>query len=490
MEFKLSPYPHQHDIFGRAEKETDLAMLWEMGTGKTGAAINILRMRFAAAGKMKRTLIVSPLVTLFNWKEEFKLHSYINQSDIHVIHGASSKKKIKLLNKVILDQVTMAYDRDAILIINYESFRSAAVLEIIQEWNPEYIIADEAHLIKNPKAQCTKTMIKLGDKSEENMILTGTLILNSVKDIFAPFRFLDGGETFGRNFHVFLNKYMEDENASWSNKPGHFPSLVAKTDTFDELNTKIFTKASRILKKDVLKDLPPFVRITRHVELGKEQAKYYKEMERDFVTFVQEKKKSGEQSGAVIAQLAVTKALRLQQIASGYVSTDEGEEIFIEDNPRLRETEVLLKEIVVDGKHKCILWCSFKANYIMLANLCDDLKIGYSMLTGQQNLKEKQESMVRFNTDSSCQVIIANRRAGGIGVNLVAASYSIVYSRNFSLGEELQSEARNYRGGSQIHTSITKIDLAARGTVDELTLECLKNKEDLSKSIIDIAGMI
>jgi SNF2 family DNA or RNA helicase len=100
------------------------------------------------------------------------------------------------------------------------------------------------------------------------------------------------------------------------------------------------------------------------------------------------------------------------------------------------------------------------------------------------SVKEKQESMDRFQKDNDCRVMIANRKAGGIGVNLTAASYSIVYSRNFSLSDELQSEARNFRSGSEIHEKITKIDLAAKDTIDIRVLESLSNKEFTSEQII------
>ena len=95
--------------------------------------------------------------------------------------------------------------------------------------------------------------------------------------------------------------------------------------------------------------------------------------------------------------------------------------------------------------------------------------------------------MSEFKNNSKVRVVIANRRAGGIGINLVEASYSINYSRNFSLGEELQSESRNHRGGSQIHEKITKIDIVAKDTIDELLLEALQNKHDLNKRIINFA---
>lgn len=83
-------------------------------------------------------------------------------------------------------------------------------------------------------------------------------------------------------------------------------------------------------------------------------------------------------------------------------------------------------------------------------------------------------------------VAICNRRAGGVGVNLVAASHSIVYSRNFSLEEELQSEARNYRSGSERHESIVKIDLAVKDSIDEEVMLALKNKEQVSTQVLDM----
>jgi SNF2 family DNA or RNA helicase len=465
----------------------DLALLWEMGTGKTGGIINILRDKYATAGRVRRTLIVSPLVTLFNWKNEFKLHSHIDEEDIVVMYHRSSKGKAKIFTDACLDKITGCMDKNKIVITNYETLSNDALFKFILEWGPEVIVGDEIHQIKNPRAKRTKALIKLGDYQsvEHRFPMSGTLILNSIKDVWAPYRFMDKGETLGSNYYVFENTYMEDENAAWSSKPGHFKSLVPRADKYDALHERIYRKATRVLKQDVLKDLPPLVKVTRHVELGKEQRKYYEEMKRDFVTFVQEKQKRQELSGAVVAQLAVTKALRLQQICSGYVSTESGEEIAIEKNPRLDVTKELLEEIVVEGKHKCIVWCCFRNNYVQLGKLCESLELEHVYITGDMSLKEKQDAMDSFNTDPTCRVIIANRRAGGIGVNLVAANYSIVFSRNFSLGDELQSEARNHRGGSQIHDRITKIDLCARDTIDEAVLDALTMKQDVSKRVID-----
>ena len=201
------------------------------------------------------------------------------------------------------------------------------------------------------------------------------------------------------------------------------------------------------------------------------------------MTWVQSQQAEG-QPQAVIAQLAVTKALRLQQILTGFAKTDEGDIYEIKKVPRLDACKDILEEVTPN--HKVIVWCSFVHNYKQLEKVCKELGIKYALLTGQQNAQEKQDAVDTFETEDSCRVIIANRRAGGIGINLVAASYSIVYSRNFSLGEEKQSEARNYRGGSEKHSSITKIDLVSPGTIDEQVLAALQGKTEIATKIIDM----
>lgn len=489
MKFKLQPYPHQMEALELSRREDHLALLWEMGTGKTGGMINILRDKYSKEGRLMRTLILSPLVTLFNWKNEFGIHSYMDLDDVVVCYHRQSKKKRDIFHHHCLDKITNEMNKDKVVITNYETLQNKGMLDSILEWSPEIVICDEAHLIKNPKAIRSKATMKVGLRAKHRFVLTGTLILNSIQDVFMPYKFMDHGDTFGTNYHVFRNTYMEDANAEWSSKPNHFSKWVARTEMYDTLTDKIYQRATRVRKCDVLKDLPPLVKTRRTVELGPEQKKYYEEMKRDFITFVQEKERQQELAGAVVAQLAVTKALRLLQIVTGYVTTEDGEDIIIQKNPRLDETEALLSEIVCNGGSKCILWCSFRANYKQLGDLCKRLNIEHVYLTGEMSLEEKQHAMNEFNTGSP-SVIIANRRAGGIGINLVAADYSIVYSRNFSLSEELQSEARNHRGGSQIHSQITKIDLCARDTIDEHVLEALCSKEDISKRVIDFAKEI
>lgn len=483
MEFKIKPYKHQLEAIELASKLGSTALFWEMGTGKTGGMINILRYRYNVARRVQKTLILSPSVTLYNWKNEFKIHSNIHEDNILVLEK-SGKARVKMLVDNLLDDGTKQFSRDKIIIVNYEALLNEELLKVILTWQPEILICDESHYIKNPSSKRSKAVFKISSKASYRHLLTGTPILNSPMDVFMQYKVLDNGEAFGKNFHVFKRTYFQDENAAWAGRPGYFPKLIPIPEKFPELHERMFKRATRIIKSECL-DLPPLVKKVINVEISPEQSKAYQEMKRDFLTFVKNLKQNNELT-PITAQLAVTKALRLQQILSGYVKTETGEEIEFKKVPRLEITKELLQNLA--PSHKVILWCCFKKNYEQLERICKELNLEYAKLTGEQSTKEKQHEMERFNSEQACRVIIANRRAGGIGINLVSASYSIVYSRNFSLADELQSEARNYRGGSQIHEQIVKIDLCTKGTIDETVLEALTNKQKLSDRIIDLKG--
>lgn len=468
MQYKVPPFQHQLNAIERSKEMRDLALFWEMGTGKTAAVIHILRAKFNERKTLRRTLILAPLVTLKNWKEEFKKHSNIDTQDVVVLSGTGKKKT---------QEIMRYHAANKILILNYEALINGEIQRLILEWRPSILVCDESHLCKNYNSKRSKIVAQIADKCEHRYLLTGTPILNSPLDLYMQFRILDKGELFGENYFAYRARYFYDANAGWAHKHNHFPNWQPRIEKFDELNTLIYTKAIRVIKAECL-DLPPLITQNIEVELSPEQKRLYKEMERDFVTYALDEK-------ACVATTALTKALRLMQIVSGHVVVDKGELIELAETPREKVTRELLQELV--PSHKVILWCAFVNDYRRLERICQDLNIKYCMLTGEQSQAQKDQAMDEFRLNSEVYVMIANRRAGGIGVNLVEASYSIVYSRNFSLGDELQSEARNYRSGSEMHEKITKINLVAANTIDALCLNRLQSKEDVAKSVIDLA---
>lgn len=465
---KLSDFwKHQQKAILRADEIPNLALLFEQGTGKTGTTVRIVANKYNGVKRVMKTVIVCPIIVLENWKREFaKFCPNLPQDRIFIIHGTKKEK--------VLDEAMEYKAGNNIIVVNYETLLNAKLREKILKWAPEVLIVDESQRCKNPASKRTKYVIQIADKTQYRYILSGTPILNSPMDIWAQYRILDKGETFGKNFFAFRATYFMDKNAGM---PSHvyFPDWIPRREMMGDLNEKIYSIAERAVKSECL-DLPPLVRQKIYVDLTKEQRRLYDDLLNDFVAYLDENK------GAIVADLAITKALRLQQIVSGYVKLEDDRELTFDSTERVKALSELLEDITPG--HKVIVWCVFKQNYEAVRKVCDDLGIKYVEAHGDIPAAAKLRNVDLFNNDSSVRVFIGHPASLGVGINLVAASYAVYFSRNFSLENDLQSEARNYRGGSEIHEKVTRIDLVAKNTIDEEVTAALENKQNVADMLL------
>ena len=469
----LELWQHQKDAVKFAEDKDEVALFMEVGTGKTPTAINIIRQKFNVRKRFLKTLILGPRVILDQFRDEFKLFSKVPMNRIKVIHG-TGKKRVSNLKAATTGEAN-------IILLNYEALLNRDIFDQLVKWAPEMLICDEVHYLKNYKSKRSKAVAQLALLTNYRVIMTGTPILRNIEDLFMQYKVLDCGKTFGSNYFVFRSTYMMDENAAWAHQPNHFPKMVPRPEMYDDLNQKIYAKAVRALKNDCL-DLPEFVKYDIKLDMNPTQKRMYEEMERDFVTFIESKK---EEPDLVVAELALTKSMKLLQIASGFVIDEEGTTHEIgKSNPKLDALENILSQVC--EHNKVIIWACFKSNHKIIGKLCDKMKIGYVFLNGDLSQKQKQASIDSFRNDHETRVIIANQKAGGTGLNLKEAAYSVYFSKGYGLSDDVQSEARNYRGGSiDFHTKVTRIDLVTRGTLDEDVTTALYNKIEMSKSVID-----
>lgn len=462
----------------------NFAFLLDPGLGKSRVTIEVLKAKFAQHGKILRTLIFAPPVVVDNWRQEWLKFTDFDKNVICPLTG-SGVKRLK----------TFSQSEAKIFILNYESLLMKDLFEALKKWSAEAIISDESHMCKSITSNRSKLLYELSDpifykrgvSAPLRYILTGTAVLNSPMDLFQQFKILDSGETFGLNPWTFRAKYFVDRN---SRMPSHmkFPKWEIKElkrDGFDgkaEINKKIYTKSFRA-KKDECMDLPPEVFVEIGVDMSAEQSRLYNEMKRDFITYYNSK--------ACVAPLAITKLGRLLELTSGFITTEgiDGSPRVkqrLKDNPKLDALAGLLEQITEDQKSKVIIWSIYIETYSMIREVCEKLKLGYAEVHGEVNESTKQLNIKKFNEDQSCRVFISNPASGGIGINLVAAGYSITFSRSYNLGHHIQSMARNRRGGSKEagHACITRYDLVVNDTVDLFAIKMLANKEDMSEKVL------
>jgi SNF2 family DNA or RNA helicase len=455
---------HQVEGIHRALAKGSYGFFFEAGTGKTRTTIEVLRHIYTQHNEALKTLIVAPQVVCPNWKAEFAKFSKIPERMIEVLEG-SGKERTETIKTT-----------DArILICNYHTLNMLPAFDALRAWAPKVMIADESHRIKNPKAMMTKRAIALAIHAQYKYILSGTPILQNAMDAFSQFMFLDGGKTFGVNYFTFRRRYFQDLNASIRARSPQvtWAKWAPIKHREAELKTKISNSSLSVRKSECL-DLPPFVRQRVAVPLSNEQMKAYEEMRKYMITFVG--------TEACTAQMALHKALRLQQITSGFLGSDDGSEHDFKNVPRLDALKELLEDLC--ESEKVIVWACWRNNQRAIRDMLAKTKIGFRELIGDSSHQDRQQAMEDFRRDPNVRVILGSQGAGGIGVNLVEASYAIYYSRNFSLEQDVQSEARNYRGGSEIHGKITRIDLVAPGTIDDDVLKALEQKQEISDRVI------
>jgi len=97
--------------------------------------------------------------------------------------------------------------------------------------------------------------------------------------------------------------------------------------------------------------------------------------------------------------------------------------------------------------------------------------------------KDDRTAAIESFERGAAQVFVGNQQAGGTGITLVAASYVIYFSNNFSLRDRFQSEDRAHRIGQK--KNVTYINIAAKGTIDEAVIRALMSKKDVADTIID-----
>jgi len=458
-------WEHQRAAVLRARHFNNFALFCDPGTGKTRATIEILKEKYTSG--LLNTLILTPKVVIEQWKREFERYSDINPNYIFLMTGTGSKKSN------VLKDIISHRERGSIVITNYETLLNKTIFAFLENWI-KVLVCDESSRLKNISAQRTKLAIKLGDNSIYRYILSGTPILGSQLDIFSQFRVLDKGKTFGKNYHAFRAFYFYDKNAAWKGSHNYFPDWQPKTNCNTSISEKIAPLSIRVKKEDAI-DLPELVKEEIFVEFSIAQRKHYEEMKNNLITYLNDK--------ACVAKMALTKTLRLQQMVSGFIGLEDGTEKSFKDFSKLTALKDLLEDIA--PHHKVIVWCIYKKNYEDIKNICAELGLGVSELHG--GISDKDAEVRRFQSDSACNVMVSNPNSGGIGISLTQASYSIFYSRGFSLEADIQAEARNYRGGSiDLHKKVTRIDLLVKNSIDELILFAIKQKLATSDDILNL----
>lgn len=326
-------WPHQIEGIERACRGYYFGFFFEPGLGKTRTMIEVMRAIYGESQKVIDTVIVTPVITLDNWQREILQYSKINPKDVIVPKGTGIQK---------LRQIQLA-PPGKIIIVNYEALLNRDLHQSLLDREPKVLICDESHYVKNPTSKRTKAVHALANKCGYRYIMTGTPIANDASDIWAQAYILDLGKRFEKKFFYFKTLYFEDKNKSMP-KAKYFPNWCLKPHATAAFNLKLAEMTMPAKKKDCL-NLPPLILKEVIVELTKDQRKHYEEVKKHFLSYVGDE--------ACVASIALTKALRMQEISSGYIKLENGEVVEFEENGKIKALGELLDNYTKD--HKLII---------------------------------------------------------------------------------------------------------------------------------------
>jgi len=423
-----------------------------MGCGKTKIAVDLI-INF----KFKRVLILCPKSVITVWPKEFEKHAGHSRWAVLPLNKGTIAQRLEQAEAFLhLQEVK---DNQAIIVMNYEAvWRSPFDSWVLNFANFDLVICDESHRIKAAGSAISKYMARLADKVPYRLCLTGTPMPQGPMDLYGQYRFLDKG-IFGTSFTKFRARYAQVVPLG---DTGAYKIVGYQNE--DELHEKFYSLAYRA-DRDVL-DLPEAIHNTREVELEPKTLRVYKNLEHDFYAWIDEGKE-------VTVSNALAKILRLQQVTSGHIPTDDGDLVTVG-----YEKAEALADLFEDipAEEPIVVFCRFRHDLDIIKQTAEKAGRSAGELSGRLNqLAEWQTG--KFN------VLATQIQAGGVGVDLTRACYCIYYSVGHSLGDYEQSLARTHRPGQQ--RTVFYYHIIASGTIDEKVYKSLQMKKDIVRAILD-----
>lgn len=417
------------------------ALFMEVGTGKTLTALSIYKELRSKEPALKM-LVICPI------------------SLINAAWGEDVKKFTEFTYCNLRDKTTKA----DIYIINYESYRLEKYQNLINTLGVDMIVLDESSKIRNPKSITTKTLLHNRSNFKYRIVMSGTPAPNGHEEYWPQIKFVSN--ILPDSFYRFRNIYMKLERNGHEigfvhpSKVGEyfrkgFKYVLRDQDAFIKTISPVCFWAK---KKDCL-DLPETTDVYREVILSDSQMKAYRDMKRHMIAELGDK--------LIVANVALTRLMKLRQICAGFALDSEGEAHELKDNSKVNELMALLDEI---GDKQVIIWLQFHKEFEILEKLIPNHATLYSLT------KDRDKSIEDFKA-GRVQYLLAHPKSGGHGLTLTNCDTMIFFSLDYSFEGIEQARGRIHRPGQ--NNKCTYIYLIASKTIDEDIKNALDKKENL-----------
>ncbi|MGI8589074.1 MAG: DEAD/DEAH box helicase [Chloroflexia bacterium] len=412
----------------------------DMGLGKTVQALGAAHLLMEQAG-IKRVLIVTPASVKRQWAHEIERFSGLPA----VVVGGSKARRAK------------QYAAPAVFtIINYELVLRdfGAIIALA----PDLIVLDEAQRIKNWQAKTTRRIKEL--PAPYSFVLTGTPLENRLEELYSVVEFLDP-RLLGPAWQFLAEHTVQDQFGA-----------ITGYKHLDEVRHTLAPIFLRRRKADVLTELPPRIDNLYSVNLTPEQARLYRPAEKELLELLREHEWDAEARGRVLSLIT-----RLRELAdAAQLVAPE-----VHASSKLQELAALVPDLVAAG-HKMLVFSEWERMTRLAEGALAHVGVRSVRLHGGMSGPAREAVLREFREDPDLRVFISTE-AGGLGLNLQAASYVINLDLPWNPARLEQRIARAHRMG-QIQP-VNVITLIAADTIEQRVLDVLYAKQALFTELFD-----
>lgn len=443
---KAKLFPYQHEGVKFAAKAGRCLIADDMGLGKTIQAIatsELLKKEF----KISRAIIVCPTSLKYQWKSEIEKFT---GSKVAVVEG-NLLKRSKLYKE----------DDSFYHIISYNVV--AHDVDFLNKSKPDLVILDEAQRIKNWKTQVAQGVKKL--KSDYAIVLTGTPLENKLEELYSIVQFVDVYK-MGALFR-FLEKHQVKDEAG---------KVIGYQD-LHQINSLLSDVMVRRTKKEVLKQLPQRMDKNLFVPMTQEQINVHEDYQEMAVRIAAKWRKFGFLDEKDRQRLLLALNCMRMVCDSTYILDQE-----TRHDTKIDELMSILDEAFEDPTQKVVVFSQWERMTRLVAQELDARKIKFENLNGHVPSEKRKELFDNFNNDPESRVFLSTD-AGGVGLNLQAASLLINLDIPWNPAVLEQRIARIYRLGQKKNVNI--INMVSSASFEHKMLDVLKFKSSLAEGILD-----
>jgi SWI/SNF-related matrix-associated actin-dependent regulator 1 of chromatin subfamily A len=339
-----------------------------------------------------------------------------------------------------------------IVILNYDILPSW--IDYLKEINPQLIILDECHYIKNRDSKRSKAAMALCKEVPHVLALSGTPVTNKPIDLWTTLKILDPNTEIWTHFAM---KYCKVRFRPWG------PTFVG-VKNLGELNRRLVQNCMiRRMKKDVLQDLPEKTRNVVSFRFDMQGQREYNRILYEFKDWLREKKKRMISKGG----------LEERMLRVGYLLRNAA----LIKMPMVKEW---IDDFLESSDEKIVLFAHHKA---VIAMLKDWYKSHCVVVDGSVTGKHRQSAVDTFQTSPKVRIFIGQTDAAGVGLNLTAASNLAFVELEYTPSKITQAEDRIHRIGQKDGAMIHY--LIASDTIEENVCKVLMHRQANFSDIVD-----